>query len=184
MSTTPPHNDTYLESREIEAQARKEDSPQQWLQFAELKDSKGSYGPATAGYLNAGIAFERDGDAASAIDAYRRGLDVAQKAKHSESVVILSMRLVPLLERTERFDEAGALYEALSAYYAEQESWFLAADAADHAAELFGKAGRDLSSYTLPAELWTRNAEYWAGKDKGDEAWSRRRAAVYLENTK
>lgn len=174
------HPDAYLASRELEAAARHDDTPELWRQFADLKVSKGSYGPAAAGYLNAGVAFERGQDGAAAVDAYQRGLDVAMRAAHAESVLMLSMRLASLFERNSQFEDAATLYENLAEYYCAHESWFLAADAADHAAEFWGKAGRDLSTYTLPAELWNRNADYWVGRDAGDEAWSRRRAEIYL----
>jgi hypothetical protein len=32
--------------------------------------------------------------------------------------------------------------------------------------------------------LWLRNADYWKDRNAGDEAWSRRRAELYLEGIK
>lgn len=116
-----------------------------------------------------------------AVEHYRNGIAVAQKGSQHDSLPALVTRLVALLERAERFNDAAQVYEQVSEFYESRELWFLAADASDHAAELLRKAGVDLSQYDRPAQLWKRNAAYWAGKDKGDEQWSHNRAAAYVQ---
>ena len=91
----------------------------------------------------------------------------------------LAYRLAALHERSAAFAQAAVVYEQLADYFEIQEAWFLAADASEHAAEMLRAAGCNLAGYRRPADLWLRNAEYWVGKDAGDEAWSRHRAALY-----
>ncbi|MDO5652656.1 MAG: hypothetical protein Q4G39_00920 [Brachymonas sp.] len=180
MATIGNGKDSYLEGRLLETQARQENSAAIWEGFAHIKASKGSYPLAALGYLNAGIAHEAAGSEAAA-DAYQHGLDIAKKGKLKESVLILGTRLAALHERARNFRQAVAVYEQMSVYFEDQGAWFLAADASEHAAEMMKMGGQDVSRYRRPADLWLRNAEYWADKDAGDEAWSRRRAELYLE---
>jgi len=96
--------------------------------------------------------------------------------------LFLAARLAGLLERASDYSGAAEVYERLSVFCEASGAFFLAADAAEHAAELMRAGGGDISSYRRPAELWLLNAEYWKGKNEGDEAWSRRRAQLYLES--
>lgn len=179
MSDNAVKKDSYLEGRQLEAQARQHNSASTWLTFAEVKASKGSYPMATMGYLNAAIALEASANFAAAIDAYNSGLKIAMKGKLKEPVLFLAYRLAALHERSAAFAQAAVVYEQLADYFEIQEAWFLAADASEHAAEMLRAAGCNLAGYRRPADLWLRNAEYWVGKDTGDEAWSRHRAALY-----
>ena len=181
MTKSTHATDTYLQGRIAEASARLSNAPQDWLAFASMKASKGSYPMAALGYLNAAMALENADKQTDAIDAYRQGLDIAKKGKLKESVLILGTRLAALHERARNVKEAVAVYERLSMYFEAQGEWFLAADASEHAAEIMKTDEQDVSHYRRPADLWLRNAEYWSDKDAGDEAWSRRRAQLYLE---
>ena len=175
--------DSYLEGRQLEAKARKENSAVSWLAFADVKMSKGSYTLAVMGFLNAGGICEAAGDDA-AIEIYQKGLTAAMKGKLKESTLLLAFKLAGLHERALQFVQAAAIYEQLSIFCEEQGAYFLAADASEHAAEMLLADGRDLSGYCRPAQLWLCNAEFWVGKDASDEAWSRRRADLYLKSIK
>ncbi|HOI41767.1 MAG TPA: hypothetical protein PK523_02385 [Elusimicrobiales bacterium] len=173
--------DSYLEGRRLEAAARSENSPSAWLEFAGLKAAKGSYALSALGYLNAGMLLEAAGDK-SAAESYADGFGICVKGKLREPALFLVSRLAALLERRGDTAGAAAAYERLSSFCEESGAWFLAADAAEHAAEMMRAGGRDISGYSRPAELWERNAEYWKDRDAGDEAWSRRRADLYRES--
>ena len=154
-----PVKDSYLEGRRLESRARGENSAAPWLEFAELKASKGSYALAAMGYLNAGALLEARRDPGAG-QCYRRGFDVCVKGALREPALFLASRLAGLLEREGDAGGAAAAYEALSSFCESSGAWFLAADAAEHAAELLKAGGRDISSYGRPAELWERNAAY------------------------
>lgn len=178
-------SDSYLKGRGLEARARHENSPRAWVEFAAVKTGKGSYAMAAMGFLNAGILFEASRDAASAAAAYGRGFAVCAKGGLKEAALMIVSRLAALAERGADFSGAAAAYEKLGAFFEARGDFFLAADAYEHAAEMLSAGGADISSYLKPAELWLRNAGYWAGKgDPGDEAWSRARAELYLESAK
>ncbi len=183
MTENSAAKDSYSEGRRLEAEARRENSPAAWTAFAALKAGKGSYALAAMGYLNAGVLLEQAGEAAAA-DSYRAGFGVCVKGGLKEPALLLASRLAALLERAGDAAGAAAACERLSEFCENAGAWFLAADAAEHAAELLKAAGRDISAYRRPAELWLRNAEYWKGRNAGDEAWSRRRAELYLESIK
>ncbi|MBP7968121.1 MAG: hypothetical protein KBH08_03835 [Brachymonas sp.] len=181
MADSAVKNDTYLEGRQLEAQARQQNSASAWLAFAGIKASKGSYPLAAMGYMNAGDAHATAAEHEAAADAYEKGAAIAIKGKLKEAGLFLTSKLAALHERHGRYAQAAATYEKFADFCEAQQAWFLAADACEHAAEMMKTDGRDLSGYRRPAELWLRNAEYWVGKDAGDEAWSRGRAALYLE---
>ena len=181
MTGDIPVKDSYLEGRRLESLARRENSASAWTGFAEIKAAKGSYALAAMGYLNAGALLESRREP-GADECYRRGFEVCVKGGLREPALFLASRLAGLLERDGDKDGAAAAYERLSLFCEKAGAFFLAADAAEHAAELLKAGGRDISAYKLPAELWVRNAEYWKGRNAGDEAWSRRRAELYLES--
>jgi len=175
-------NDSYIKGRALEARARCENSPEAWLNFAALKAEKGSYALAVMGFLNAGILFESAKDTASAAGAYQNGFSVCVKAAFKEPAVMIVSRLAGIAERGSDFSAAASAYEKLGAFLESQGAFFLAADAYEHAAEMFFSGGKDISEYHKPADLWTRNAEYWSKSgNPSDEVWSRRRAEIYLE---
>ena len=123
--------------------------------------------------------------ARSAADAYRKGFEIAAKAGLKEPALFIASRLAGMLERDSDFSDAAAAYERLADFCEASGAFFLAADASEHAAEMLRAAGKDISGYRRPAELWKRNAGYWAdNKNAGDEAWSLRRAELYLETIK
>ncbi len=184
MADNAAVKDSYLEGRRLEARARKENSAAAWLDFAGLKASKGSYALAAMGFLNAGTALEATGDPAAA-DAYLKGFEISAKGGLKEPGLFLASRLAGLLERSSDFTGATAVYERLAGFCEEAGAFFLAADAGEHAAEMRRAAGEDISCYRRPAELWKRNAGYWAqNNNAGDMDWSLRRAELYLESIK
>ena len=184
VTNTAHAKDMYLQGRLLEAQARRDNTPATWEAFARIKASKGSYLLASMGCLNAANLYEAKGDAAAAMEAYTNGLEIAIKGKLKDAVLLLGARLAAWHERAEKFADAVAVYERMSIFFEAQQAWFLAADASEHAVEMMRAAGQDVSGYLRPHGLWLRNAEYWVGKDEGDEAWSRRRAELYLEDIK
>lgn len=182
MSDNTELKDSYLEGRRIEAQARKENSTAAWMDFAALKARKGSYALSAMGFLNAGAVFEVSGNNAAA-GAYKKGFEIAAKGGLKEPALFLASRLAGLLERASDCTGAAEAYERLADFCEASGAFFLAADACEHAAEMMRAAGKDISGYRRPAELWERNAGYWAtNNNSGDEAWSRHRAELYLES--
>jgi len=185
MFSNIAQDDSYLKGRALEARARRENSPEGWLDFASLKAGKGSYAPAAMGFLNAGTLLEAAGNSAAAAGAYQSGFSVCVKGKLKEAALLIVSRLAALAERGSDFSAAVSAYEKLGAFFEAQKAFFLAADAYEHAAEMLFSGGDDISAYRKPAELWLLNAQYWAKSgNSGDEAWSRRRAELYLELVK
>lgn len=185
MADNTGTKDGYLEGRCIEARARGQNSRRAWHDFAALKVSKGSYALAAMGFLNAGILSETGGDGAQAASFYGQGLEICRKGGLKETALILGSRLAGMLERDSDYAGAAAAYEKLGSVCESAGAFFLAADAYEHAAEALKASGADISSYRKPAELWLRNAGYWAKNgNAGDEAWSRRRAGLYLKSIK
>ena len=175
-------SDSYYKGRVLEARARRENSPELWLEFASIKKDKGSYALASMGFLNAGILFESVGNVSSSLEAYENGFAISVKGELKETALLIGSRIAALAERDSDFIRAASVYEKLGSFFEAREAFFLAADAYEHAAEMFFAGGKDISSYRKPADLWLRNAEYWVLKgDAGDEAWSRKRAELYLE---
>jgi len=185
MTDNAAVKDSYLEGRRLEARARCENSAQAWLEFAGLKAAKGSYALAALGFLNAGTVYDTAEDKAAAADAYRKGFEIAAKGGLREPALFLTSRLAGLLERSSDLSGAAAAYECLADLCEKAGAFFLAADACEHAAEMMKAAGEDISCYHRPAELWKRNAGYWAqNNNAGDMDWSLRRAELYLESIK
>ena len=175
-------DDSYFKGRALESKARSENSPAAWLEYSVLKAAKGSYAMAAIGRLNAGIIFEASGDARAAAGAYEQGFIDCTKGGLKELALLLVSRRATLAERAGDFTKAASAYEKLGAFFEEKESFFLAADAYEHASEMIRAGGADIAGYRKPVELWLRNAEYWAEQGHADdEAWSRRRAELYLE---
>ena len=173
-------DDTYYAGRQLEAEARVADRAEGWRQYAEIKVRKGSYALGIHGYLNVATRCERDGDRAGAATAYEAGFAVAAGARYRELAVILTYRLCQLHEQAQDWDAGIAAYERLGAFCEGLEAWFLAADAYEHAAELMVRAGRDVTGYGKPLELWERNARHWDDQGEEDDAvWSRRHMDLY-----
>jgi hypothetical protein len=173
--------DSYIEGRISESHARRKNSFSTWLEYAEFKLLKGSYALSASGFLNAGIAIEKT-NPSIALKTYRKGFEACIKGGLVESAIFLVSRMASLLERRKKFLSASKVYMKMADFCESRSMFFLAADSAEHAAELMRAAGKDISNYQRPAELWLKNADYWAGqKNKADEAWSRRRAALYME---
>jgi hypothetical protein len=82
----------------------------------------------------------------------------------------------------ENWDAAIMSYENLGAFCEEQAAHFQAADAYEHAAEMMARAGRDVSGYIRPIELWERNIRHWEthGHDH-DAVWSRNHIELYKQ---
>lgn len=174
--------DAYFKGRELEAKARYENSSVAWLEYASLKASKGSYAMAAMGSLNAGIIFESSGETRDAAKAYEQGFADCVKGGLKELALLLTSRLGALAERAGDFSAAAKAFEKLGVFFEAKNAVFLAADAYEHAAEMLCAGGSDISDYRKPAELWLCNAGYWAEKGHADdEAWSRKRAELYLE---
>ena len=172
--------DTYYTGRKLEAEARAADDAARWREYAEIKVRKGSYALGIHGYLNVATRCERAGDRSGAAAAYEEGFDVAAKAKCRELAVILTYRLCQLHERARDWDAGIAAYERLGTFCEGLEAWFLAADAYEHAAELMILAGRDVTGYRKPIELWERNVRYWEEQgDEDDAVWSREHMGLY-----
>lgn len=172
--------DTYYRGRRLEMDARRASDPDKWKEYAELKTLKGSYALGIHGYMNAGSLYEAHGETDAAVTAYERGLSAAMRAGYKELAVILAYRMAQVYERAENWNDSIAAYERLGKFCEEKDAHFLAADAFEHAAEIMVQAGRDVTHYTKPIELWERNIRHWEehGHDH-DAVWSREHIELY-----
>lgn len=172
--------DTYYRGRKLEMDARRTSDPDRWTQYAELKTLKGSYTLGIHGYINAATLFEARGEITSTLSAYAHGLSAAMRAGYKELAVILTYRMAQVYERAENWNDSIAAYERLGKFCEEKDAHFLAADAFEHAAEIMVQAGRDVTHYTKPIELWERNIRHWEehGHDH-DAVWSREHIELY-----
>jgi len=172
--------DTYYRGRILEADARSTSDPEQWEEYAELKTRKGSYTLGIYGHMNAASLYQTQGETHAALSAYERGLAAAMRAGYKELAVILTYQMAQLYERAEDWDACIAVYERLGAFCEEKDAYFLAADAYEHAAEIMARAGKDVTGYRKPIELWERNVRHWEEQGHEDDAaWSRRHIELY-----
>jgi len=172
--------DPYYYARSIEGKARKEDSAEAWQEYAELKENKGSYILAVYGYMNSALVREHQGGLQQAFDLLGKASHNARRAGSKELALIVAYRHALLAERAERWDLCIEVYEALGKFCEEQGSYFLAADAYEHVAEILAKTGKDVAAYTKPVELWERNARYWRERGQEEDAqWSERHIELY-----
>ena len=176
--------DSYYRGRAIEARAREEGSVEAWQEYADLKVAKGSYLLAVYGYMNAARQCEQKGCLEQAIDLLRRAYHNALQTGSKELLLTVAYQQAMLAERAQRWEVCLEAYEAFGRYCEEQGSYFLAADAFEHAAEIMAKAGMDVTAYTKPVELWERNARYWRERGHEEDAhWSERHVGLYQKLT-
>lgn len=172
--------DTYYRGRAIEARAREKGTAEAWQEYADLKAGKGSYLLAVHGYMNAALFCERQGHTARTLDLFQRAFQNAQKAGSKELLLMVAYRYAMLAEQVGQWGVCLDIYESLGRYCEEQGSFFLAADAYEHAAEVMVKAGMDVTSYAKPVQMWKRNAEYWRQRGQEEDAcWSERHLDLY-----
>ncbi|MFH1006104.1 MAG: hypothetical protein V1800_01215 [Candidatus Latescibacterota bacterium] len=172
--------DTYYRGRTLEADARRTSDPMRWEAYAELKARKGSYALGIHGVMNAASLYEARGEGDLAVCAYEQGLTTAMRAGYKELAVILTYRMAQIYESGKDWDACIAVYERLGAFCEKRELYFLAADAYEHAAEMMVRAGRKVTAYRKPIELWKQNARYWEDRGEEDDAlWSRQHIALY-----
>lgn len=179
MDWTLAQDDAYYQARALEARARKDGRPGLWTEFGEAKARKGSYALAALGHLNAAILQEGAGEKERAAVSYERAYEAGRKGG-CELALVVAHRWAQLLERAGEREAAAAVHEKLGAFCEERGALFLAADAYEHAAELLQGAGRDVSGYSKPLELWERNARHWEERGHPEDArWSRRHAELF-----
>ena len=173
-------NDHYYHTRKVEAEARSSRNPDKWMEYAELKFSKGSYILGISGCMNAAGLWEGAGKTDAALSACERGLDIAMSFGFMDLAVILSGCAAQVHEHVKNWNGAIAAYEKLGAFCEEKKAWFQAADAYEHAAEMMAMAGQDTGPYTKPVDLWEINAQYWEKEGHDDDAlWSRNHVTLY-----
>ena len=147
---------------------------------AMLKAKKGSYTLAIHGYINSALIYEQEKRLEKALDLLEKAFQNARRVKSKELATIVAYRRALLAEQVEQWDQCIGVYEELGAFCEELGSYFLTADAYEHAAEVMVKVGRDTASYTKPIELWQENARYWRELGQEDDAqWSERHIALY-----
>lgn len=172
--------DTYYLGRRLEMDARRASDPDKWNEYAELKSLKGSYTLGIHGYMNAASLYEACDEMDAAVAAYERGLSAAMRAGYKELAVILTYRMAQIYERKKNWDACIAVYERLGNFCKEKGAHFLAADAYEHAAEVMVQAGKDVTHYRKPIEMWEQNAQYWEKQGHEDDAtWSRQHLELY-----
>ncbi len=173
-------DDTYYRGRKLEIDARRAADVDKWKEYADLKTLKGSYTLGIHGYMNAANLYEARGEIDAAVSAYERGLTTAMRAKNKDLAVILTYRIAQIHERTENWDAGIAVYERLGKFCEGKGAYFLAADAYEHAAEMMVQAGRNVTHYRKPIDLWEQNIRHWEehGHDH-DAVWSREHIELY-----
>lgn len=173
-------DDTYYRGRALESEARTASSPEKWLEYAELKTSKGSYTLAVHGYMNAANLYEACGNTDAAVAAYTQGLAAAMRAAHVDLAVILAYRIAQIHENAAQWDECIAVYERVGQFCSDRDAHFQAADAYEHAAEMMTRAGRDTSRYDLPIRHWQGNIHHWHKHHHDHDAvWSQKHIELY-----
>jgi tetratricopeptide (TPR) repeat protein len=173
-------NDPYYRGRAVEAKARAEGSAEAWQEFAALKASKGSYALAVHGYLNAALICERQENVEQAFEHLSKASHNARRTGSKDLALIVAYHHAMLAERIGRWDLCIEVYEALGKYCEEQGSFFLAADAYEHVAEIMSRTGKKTAAYTKPIELWEQNARHWRDLGHEDDArWSERHIELY-----
>jgi len=175
-------DDTYYHGRKMEKDARTASDPWKWEDYAQLKTRKGSYALGIYGYLNAANLYEAGNETDKAISAYEHGLSSAIRAGYTELAVILTYRMAQLYESQKDWGACISAYERLGTFCEQKGAHFFAADAYEHAAEMMLAAGRDVTHYTKPIDLWERNIKHW--EDHGhdhDAVWSREHIDLYMK---
>lgn len=173
-------SDSYYRGREIEAGARQAGSVDSWQEYALLKANKGSYALAAHGFLSAALLCEKQANLEQVFDLLAKAFQNACRARSKELAMIIAYRHALLAEQIRKWDVCIEVYESLGKFCEELGSFFLAADAYEHAAEIMAKTGRDIEEYAKPVELWKRNAEYWRESGHEEDAqWSERHVALY-----
>lgn len=172
--------DPYYRGRELEERARTKRSAEVWKEYADLKAKKGSYILAVHGYLSSALICEQEKRWAAALDLLEKAFQNARRSKSKELAVIVAYRRAMLAEEAEEWDQCIAVYEELGAFCEELGTYFLAADAYEHAAEIMERTGKDPAAYTKPIDLWRRNARHWRELGQEDDAqWSERHISLY-----
>ena len=172
--------DPYYRGRAIEAKARQAGSVEAWQEFASLKASKGSYALAVHGYMSAALLCEKGERAEQAHDLLDKAFHNACRARSKELAMVVAYHHAMLAERAGKWDVCREIYEMLGRFCEDLDSYFLAADAYEHAAEAMAQTGDNVEDYTKPVELWQRNARYWRDLGHEDDAqWSERHIELY-----
>jgi hypothetical protein len=172
--------DPYYRGREIEAGARQTGSIEAWLEFASLKAGKGSYALAVHGLFSAALLSEKQGALDQACTLLAKAFHYAGRARSKELAMIVAYHHAMIAEQAEEWDVCIEVYESLGRLCEDLGSYFMAADAYEHAAEVLAKAGGNAGGYSKPEELWRRNAEYWHERGHEDDAqWSERHIELY-----
>jgi hypothetical protein len=185
MNWDSVRQDPYYRGREIEADARQTGSVEAWREFAALKAGKGSYALAAHGYLSAALLREKQGNLDQAFDLLAKAFHNACRARSKELAMIIAYHHAMIAEQAEKWDVCIEVYESLGKLCEDLGSYFLAADAYEHAAEVMEKTGREADGYSKPVELWQRNAAYWRAMGHEDDAqWSERHIELFERATK
>ncbi len=180
MDWLSAQEDPYYQARVLEEKARGDGNPRSWSAFGAFKAKKGSYTLAVLGHLNAAILHEQSNQAEEAGASYENAFQNCLRAGSKELAVIVMSRYAALEAKSGDFPKSASIYERLGELCEGAGALFLAADAYEHAAGMLENAGRDISEYSRPSELWERNARYWDERGHQDDAqWSRRHARLY-----
>ena len=130
--------------------------------------------------MNSALVREHQGRLEQALNLLAKASHNARRAGSKELALIVAYRHALLAERAEQWDLCIEVSEGLGRFCEEQGSYFLAADAYEHVAEILAKTGKHVAAYTKPVELWERNARYWRERGQEEDAqWSERHAGLY-----
>jgi tetratricopeptide (TPR) repeat protein len=179
--------DAYLTARAYEREAREQEKRghleaaiEQWKQYAEVKESKGSYFLCIFGYFNAARLFDRLGRWKDAAECFEAASRFAEKVGEFSLWVFFKNLTCQMYEKAGDYEACANCYESIGNFFSAMHNFFGAADAYEHAAEIMMLSGKDISDYKAPMEAWRKNYEYWCSRGEQDDAeWSLKRMSSY-----
>ncbi len=155
-----------------------------WAQYAKFKLSKGSYLLAVYGSLQVARLLEASGDELGSAEQYLEAARVARdKLKDHALATLLLLNAARAYMLAEKWLEAAHCYEEVGALWEGLGNYFMAADAYEHAANSWSRAGLNARGYVKPLVMWLKNAGLHLSRGSIDDArWSLQRALEYLRS--
>ncbi len=180
-------SDAYVEARSYEREAREAEKRGDneaalglWLQYADLKERKGSYFLCMYGHFNVARICDTLSRWENAAESLQKAAALAERLGERSLWVFLLHLACQMHEKAGDYSACREYYETIGNFFFARDNYFGAADAYEHAAEIMSLAGEDISQYEVPVDAWRKNYEYW--KEQGeldDAAWSLKRVDAY-----
>lgn len=187
MNGGESERDAYSEARSYERAAREEEKKGQydaaialWKNYAELKESKGSYFLCMYGHFNAARICDKVQRWKEAAEFFETASTRAERIGERSLWAFFMTMACQMHEKAGDYNACKDRYETIGDFFYARDNFFVAADAYEHAAEIMALAGEDISDYNVPADAWQKNYEYWKAQgDMDDAEWSLKRIDSY-----